>query len=80
MDITISQPRCLDIVHKECSKGKGIKMISQKLNIPLDEIMAFGDGENDFDMMQAVGHPVVMENGLENLKAKIKNKAPQKYR
>ena len=77
VDITISQPRCLDIVHKECSKGKGIKMISQKLNIPLDEIMAFGDGENDFDMMQAVGHPVVMENGLETLKAKIKNKAPK---
>jgi len=39
--------------------------------------MAFGDGENDFDMMQAVGHPVVMENGLESLKEKIKNKAPK---
>ena len=77
VDITISQPRCLDIVHKECSKGKGIKMISEKLNIPLSEIMAFGDGENDFDMMQAVGHPVVMENGLESLKKKIKNKAPK---
>lgn len=77
VDITISQPRCLDIVHKDCSKGKGIKMISQKLNIPLTEIMAFGDGENDFDMLQAVGHPVVMENGLDILKAQIKNKAPK---
>ena len=35
--------------------------------------MAFGDGENDFDMLQAVGHPVVMENGLDILKEKIKN-------
>lgn len=76
-DITISQPRCLDIVHKECSKGKGVKLISEKLNIPLDKIMAFGDGENDFDMLQVVGHPVVMENGLDSMKEKIKNKAPK---
>ena len=77
VDITISQPRCLDIVDKDCSKGKGIKLISQKLNIPLENIMAFGDGENDFDMLQAVGHPVVMENGLDSLKEKIKNRAPK---
>ena len=77
VDITISQPRCLDIVHKDCSKGKGIKLISQKLDIPLESIMAFGDGENDFDMLQAVGHPVVMENGLDVLKEKIKNQAPK---
>lgn len=77
VDITISQPRCLDIVHKDCSKGKGIKLISEKLSIPLENIMAFGDGENDFDMLQAVGHPVIMENGLEVLKNKIKNRAPK---
>ncbi|WP_300359196.1 Cof-type HAD-IIB family hydrolase [Fusobacterium sp.] len=77
VDITISQPRCLDIVDKDCSKGKGIKLISEKLNIPLDSIMAFGDGENDFDMLQAVGHPVVMENGLDSLKEKIENIAPK---
>ncbi len=77
VDITISQPRCLDIVEKDCSKGKGIKLISEKLNIPLENIMAFGDGENDFDMLQAVGHPVVMENGLDSLKEQIKNIAPK---
>lgn len=77
IDITISQPRCLDIVHKDCSKGKGIKLISEKLNIPLEDIMAFGDGENDYDMLKVVGHPVIMENGLESLKEKIKNQAPK---
>ena len=77
VDITISQPRCLDIVHKDCSKGKGIKLISEKMNIPLEKVMAFGDGENDFDMLQTVGHPVVMENGLDTLKAKISNIAPK---
>lgn len=77
VDITISQPRCLDIVEKSCSKGKGIKLISEKLNIPLENIMAFGDGENDYDMLKTVGHPVVMENGLDSLKEKIKNRAPK---
>ena len=77
VDITISQPRCLDIVHKDCSKGKGIKIIAEKMNIPLENIMAFGDGENDFDMLQTVGHPVVMENGLQSMKEKICNIAPK---
>ena len=30
--------------------------------------MAFGDGENDLDMLKTVGHPVIMENSQELLK------------
>ena len=31
--------------------------------------MAFGDGENDIAMMEAVGFGVAMENGLDAVKA-----------
>lgn len=76
LDITMSSPICLDIVHKECNKGNGVKLISKLLDIPTDEIMVFGDGGNDLGMLEIVGHPVVMENGLDSLKEKIKNIAP----
>lgn len=73
VEITISDPKCIDIVPKNCSKGNGLKIITKLLNIPIEETMAFGDGENDLDMLRKVGYPVVMENGQEILKKEIKN-------
>ena len=33
-----------------------------KLNLDMDQVMAFGDNLNDLHMMQVVGHPVAPEN------------------
>ncbi|MGF6907705.1 Cof-type HAD-IIB family hydrolase [Fusobacterium sp. PH5-44] len=76
LDITISQPFCLDVVHKNATKGFGVQLLADKLNISTKEIMAFGDADNDLHMLEIVGHPVVMENGLPNLKEKFSNIAP----
>lgn len=76
LDITISQPFCLDIVDKNATKGLGIQLLAEKLNISCNEIMAFGDADNDLHMLETVGHPVVMENGLIHLKEKFSNIAP----
>ncbi len=43
----------------------------------MNKIMAFGDGENDLDMLRKVGHPVVMENAQEIVKKEINNTAPK---
>ena len=75
IDVTITQPNCMDIVDKNCSKGNAIKFISKQFNIPIDEIIAFGDGENDYSMLAAAGHPVVMENGMATLKEAFSTRA-----
>lgn len=80
LDLTISHPRCLDFVSISATKGKGIKFLSEKLGIPLSSVIAFGDGENDYDMLKTAGHSVVMENALESMKEKIKNTAPSNTR
>lgn len=77
VEITISDPECIDIVPKECSKGNALKVIAQQLGIKMNKIMAFGDGENDLDMLRKVGHPVVMENAQEIVKKEINNTAPK---
>jgi Cof subfamily protein (haloacid dehalogenase superfamily) len=64
LDITISHPRCLDVVDRNATKGKGLRMIAQSLNVAFDEIMAFGDAENDLDMLLTAGHPVVMADSM----------------
>lgn len=75
LDITISHPNCLDIVSIHATKGKALKLLSSKLNISLSEIIAFGDGGNDLDMLKIVGHPVIMENSSDEIKCQVKNKA-----
>lgn len=43
----------------------------------MERVMAFGDGENDLDMLKKVGHPVAMENAQDIVKKEINNTAPK---
>ena len=48
-------------------------MISKNiyLNIPLEDTYAFGDGINDLEMLQSVGHPVIVANSVDGLKHSV---------
>jgi hypothetical protein len=62
----------LDIMGSNISKGRGLKILSEKLNIDMSEIIAFGDNYNDIDMFQSVGMPIAMENAVEDIKLRAK--------
>lgn len=42
--------------------------LANKLNISSSEIIAFGDGNNDIEMIKNVGHGVAMDNANSELK------------
>ena len=50
------------------NKGEGLLRLGTLLGIERDEIMACGDGMNDFEMLKAVGFGVAMENAVEKVK------------
>lgn len=50
------------------NKGKGLICLGKLLGIKADEIMAFGDGMNDVEMLKEVGFSIAMENGVEDAK------------
>lgn len=50
------------------NKGEGLLRLGKLLGIERDEIMACGDGMNDFEMLKAVGLGVAMENAMEEVK------------
>lgn len=50
-----------DLVKKYITKAFGIKAVIQKYGLDIRDTYAFGDGENDFDMLAAVGNPVIMK-------------------
>ncbi|MEJ9281512.1 Cof-type HAD-IIB family hydrolase [Ureibacillus thermosphaericus] len=61
-------PYSCDILPKDGSKARGIKKVLEKMNIPIENAIAFGDGLNDIEMLQAVGVGVAMGNAKEQVK------------
>jgi len=57
-----------DVLSKGMSKKEGIKRILEMEQIPLDQAYAFGDGDNDIEMLDYIPHSVVMGNGTEKAK------------
>ncbi|MBZ4077296.1 Cof-type HAD-IIB family hydrolase [Escherichia fergusonii] len=53
----------LDITQAGCDKGKSLLWYAQQQNIALDEIIVFGDNDNDAGMLQMVGKGIAMGNG-----------------
>ena len=50
------------------SKGTGIDLIRERLNVSLDDCYAFGDSTNDMTMFEHVGHSIAMGNAPESVK------------
>ena len=58
-----------EINRPQTSKGKAISELLNILHIPQENSIAFGDGDNDIEMLQTVGHGVAMGNALPSVKA-----------
>jgi len=62
----------LDYMPNQTNKGTGIKQLIKLLNISKDEVLAFGDGNNDIELLKNVGWPVAMANATDQLKSHAK--------
>ncbi len=70
-NLIYSQGRYLDILPYRASKGKAIRFLSYKWEIPLGNILVCGDSGNDEEMLRGVTMGVVVGNhspDLESLK------------
>lgn len=71
--ITFTTENYLEVMNKGVSKGQALQAILHNRNICPSEVMAFGDGFNDIDMLQLVGEPVVMQNAHSDIKRLLKD-------
>ena len=67
--ITSSISELLEISHRDAGKHSGVRFIAERLGLSSSEIAAFGDGDNDIDMLSYVGCGIAMENGTPACKA-----------
>lgn len=59
----------LEILHPEVNKGGGLKCMCNHLGIPLSNVVAFGDGDNDLEFIKMAGCGVAMKNARDILRA-----------
>jgi 5-amino-6-(5-phospho-D-ribitylamino)uracil phosphatase len=52
----------VDAINVDCSKGYALARLAQSLGIIPSEVMAVGDNQNDLEMLQYAGLPVMMAN------------------
>lgn len=61
-DVTSSGHGDIDIIQPGIHKANGLTELGRILGISLAEMTAFGDGNNDLEMIKEVGDGVVVEN------------------
>jgi Cof subfamily protein (haloacid dehalogenase superfamily) len=61
--VTTSLPTFLEFGRAGVSKGSGIVEVCGLLGLDIDRIVAFGDGENDVELLEAAGFGFAIEAG-----------------
>ncbi len=67
--VTSSSPRLIEIADADAGKGAALRRLCRELNIPRECVAAFGNGDNDADMLTFAGTGVAVENAGERCRA-----------
>lgn len=63
-----TDPEYLEIQHRNTDKGIGVHIYAEKCKIKRNQIIAFGNGENDIAMLKYAGIGVAVKNASEIVK------------
>ena len=65
-----SLPYFLELASPDVSKGSGLAFVAERLGLPLERVVAFGDGENDLELLETAGFGIAVANAHELLLAR----------
>lgn len=58
----------LDFTGKTSGKGNALKLLAGYMDIPLENMISFGDNENDMEMLKETGYSFCMSSAKEHVK------------
>ena len=67
--LTTSLPYMLELGNPGATKGSGLAFVAARLGLHLERVVAFGDGENDVELLEVAGFGVAVENAHPRLQA-----------
>ena len=72
----MSKPHYVEVVAKNVNKGRALRDLLDILGLAPEELVAFGDGQNDLAMLELAGRGYCMANALPSVREKCKRIAP----
>ena len=67
--VTQTQPEYIEFMNLDVTKGNALTALSNRFNIPIDSVVAFGDSYNDESLLKTAGFGIAMENAVAPIKA-----------
>ena len=67
--LTTSLPHFLELGHPAVTKGSGMAFLCSQLGLELERVIAFGDGENDVELIEVAGYGYAVEGAHPRLLA-----------
>ena len=64
-----SAPFYFEFTAKNIDKARSLEKLTLQLGITAEEVIAFGDGHNDYTMLEWAGTGIAMENAVDELKS-----------
>jgi Cof subfamily protein (haloacid dehalogenase superfamily) len=69
MFVTTSLPYMLELGNPGVTKGSGLAFVAAQLGLALERVVAFGDGENDVELLDVAGVGIAVEGAHPRLQA-----------
>ncbi len=71
--ITVSWaiPDRIQVIRRGVDKGRALRMLAERMGVPLERVLAIGDGHNDLPMLRAAGAAVLMGNADQSVRDAI---------
>eukprot|EP00667_Euglena_gracilis_P004131 EG_transcript_4145 len=66
-------PFFVEFLHPAVCKGVGFARMCEALGQPLQEVVAFGDGDNDVEMLQMAGRGFAMRNARHEVRSQMEH-------
>lgn len=76
LQVTLSSTEWVDLYSRGVNKGVAAAKVQERLGISPKECVAFGDYQNDLELMDAAMYSFAMENALPEVKARARYMAP----
>ncbi|MDR0653385.1 MAG: Cof-type HAD-IIB family hydrolase [Synergistaceae bacterium] len=74
--VTSSNEDFIEMMNPEANKAKCLRLLSESCGVPLENVMALGDGDNDAEMVGAAGLGIAVSNARESVKKAARFVAP----
>ena len=74
--VTSSNEDFVEMMNPGADKGKCLRKLADILGVPMENVMALGDGDNDVEMIEIAGLGIAVANAREETKSSADDIAP----